>query len=123
MNAPVAMSIVVCFAFFANACSCVLLFFSHGAFQCPRVLCGSSARLAGIEMNWPVSESLICRGISGTVKSGTGVPFGKKVKRRTWYEHFGSSSFPPEHQSKSFQACASFCMLVIIASMGSSVCG
>ena len=39
-----------------------------------------------------------------------------------WF-YLGSSSFPPEHQSKSFHACASVCMLDIIVSKGNSVCG
>ena len=63
--------------------SCVLLWRSHGAFQCPSVLCGSSARLAGIGMRRSVSESLISSGISGRAISGFGVPSGENEKRST----------------------------------------
>ena len=118
-----AINVVVCCAFAASTMSCFLLFFSQGAFQCPRVLCGSLACLAGMGIFCPVSESLICSGVVGIVRSGDGVPFGANVNRSTWYEHLGNSSFPPEHQSKSFQACASVCIFAIISSNGISCWG
>ena len=104
MNDPVAISVVVFFAFAESANNCVLLFFSLGDFQWPNVLCGSSARFAGIAILDPVSESVICIGISGMSRSGEGEPLGVNLNLSTWYEHFGSSNFPPEHHSKSFQA-------------------
>ena len=118
-----AISVVVCCALVVSVVNCFLLFRSHGAFQCPSVLCGSFACFAGIGMCCPVSESLIWSGVAGSVRSGDGVPLGANENLNTWYEHLGNSSFPPEHQSKSFHACASVCMFVIISSNGISCCG
>ena len=81
-----------------------------GDFQCPSVLCGSFGCFGGMGISVFDSESCIRRWRSEESCTGTGVPFGLKVKRSTWYEHFGSSSLPPEHQRRSFQICASDCM-------------
>ena len=80
---PVAIKAVVCFDLVIKYLNCVLLSFSHGAFQCPRVLCGSLACLGGIGINAPVSESLIRSGISGAEMSGDGLPFGSNLNLRT----------------------------------------
>ena len=48
---------------------------------------------------------------------------GGECEPKDHVEHLGSSSFPPEHRSKSFHACASVCIFDIIVSKGNSCCG
>ena len=108
-SAPVPIRREMSLALFFKTSSCWLCFASTGDFQCPRVLWGSSDCLAGISIISPVSASLTCSCRSSQVFLGRGIPLGKKSNLKTWYEHFGNSNLPPEHQSKSFHAWQSCC--------------
>ena len=88
VSAPVAIIVAISLAFFCRACNWVLLLGSMGDFQCPSVLCGSFGCFGGMGISVFDSESCIRRWRSEESCTGTGVPFGLKVKRSTWYEHF-----------------------------------
>ena len=111
---PVAMSIVCCCDFSTNAASWVLELGSNGAFQCPRVLCGSNDDLGMIGTNALVSESLMKIGSSGGSSITRGEPLGLNANLRAWNEHLLSSSLPPVHHKRSFHVCASVCILCVI---------
>ena len=100
---PVAMRVVCCWDFSTRAASWVLELGSDGAFQWPNVLWGSDDDLGWMGIISLVSESLMRIGSSGRSSMMRGEPFGLNSNLRAWKEHLLSSSFPPVHQSKSFQ--------------------
>ena len=116
-----AMRTVCCCAFSTKAASWVLELISNGAFQWPRVLCGSEDDfgMMGI-ISW-VSESLMVIGSSGGSVMICGAPLGRNANLRAWKEHLLSSSFPPVLHRRSFQVCASACILFVMILKLSSV--
>ena len=103
-----------------RADSWVLLLVSFGAFQWPRVLCGSDEAFGVIEISSPVAESRNLMGSSGGSCIMCGLPLGLNSNRRTWNEHFLSSSLPPVHQRRSFHCCASDCIRWVMVRRSSS---
>jgi hypothetical protein len=55
---------------------------SNGAFQCPKVLCGSDDDLARMGIFSLVSESLMRIGSSGGASITRGAPFGRNSNLR-----------------------------------------
>ena len=54
---------------------------------------------------------------------GVGVPSGLNWNSSTWKEHFGSSSLPPEHHSRSFHVWASLAIVLVMLSVVAWSCG
>ena len=104
------MSVVCCCDFSTNALSWVLELGSNGAFQCPRVLCGSNDDFGIMGTISLDSESLRTIGSSGGSTITCGAPLGLNANLRAWKEHLLSSSLPPVHHNRSFHVCASVCM-------------
>ena len=71
------------FALSFSAINCLLCRVAIGAFQCPKVLCGSSEALAGMWIIFPFSASRTVNWRSSTDFLGYGVPLGKNSNLST----------------------------------------
>jgi hypothetical protein len=79
---------------------------SFGAFACPRlILVWSQIFFDLIEIGSPCSFFSVIE--SPGLCLILGIPLSLKSRCVTWYLHFDSSNFPPEHHSKSCHSCAS----------------